>query len=226
MGIKYEEVLQRIKEERNSFGWSQDTISQKLRMTQSHYSKTESGKKRFSYQELRLLNDIGIDLDYVFTGQRAVKKQEYDLLVNCGSYLQNIVEVLYIVAQPFCKNLPVGKRIGYMKYILAESGSTKSIWRLIREYSGYTQREMAVLLGIDIKKYRRLEKKEVQPDSEIILALYNQFHISPLMLLGNCAGLSKEVCEILDSLEEKTRGEMLRFLQYVYHLLRKQEDRE
>ena len=47
MGIKYEEVLQRIKEERNSFGWSQDTISQKLRMTQSHYSKTESGKKRF-----------------------------------------------------------------------------------------------------------------------------------------------------------------------------------
>ncbi len=155
-----------------------------------------------------------------------MKKQEYDLLVNCGSYLQNIVEVLYIVAQPFCKNLPVGKRIGYMKYILAESGSTKSIWRLIREYSGYTQREMAVLLGIDIKKYRRLEKKEVQPDSEIILALYNQFHISPLMLLGNCAGLSKEVCEILDSLEEKTRGEMLRFLQYVYHLLRKQEDRE
>ncbi len=81
-------------------------------------------------------------------------------------------------------------------------------------------------MGIDIKKYRRLEKKEVQPDSEIILALYNQFHISPLMLLGNCAGLSKEVCEILDSLEEKTRGEMLRFLQYVYHLLRKQEDRE
>ena len=65
MGIKYEEVLQRIKEERNRFGWSQETISQKLKMTQSHYSKTESGKKRFSYQELRLLNDIGIDLDYI-----------------------------------------------------------------------------------------------------------------------------------------------------------------
>ena len=46
MSTSYQNVLERLKEERLARNWSQDQISQKLKMSQSHYSKVELGNLR------------------------------------------------------------------------------------------------------------------------------------------------------------------------------------
>ena len=61
---------------------------------------------------------------------------------------------------------------------------------------------MAETFGVDIKKYRELEKNRCLPDSEIIWRLYNLFQISPAVVLKDKKILIKELSFILESIEE------------------------
>ena len=45
----YEKVLERLLEERLNVGMEQDEIASIIGVTQSNYSKTERGMRRFSY---------------------------------------------------------------------------------------------------------------------------------------------------------------------------------
>ena len=55
MNESYQNVLERLKEERIRQNWSQEQICRQLRMSQSHYSKVELGKRRFTYYEVPYL---------------------------------------------------------------------------------------------------------------------------------------------------------------------------
>lgn len=44
-----------------------------LRMNQSHYSKVEHGRRRFTYYETQYLCEADIDSYYIFTGKGSVK---------------------------------------------------------------------------------------------------------------------------------------------------------
>lgn len=52
MGKIYQEVSNRLCEERKRLGYSQQQMGQLIRMSQSHYSKVELGKRRLSYYEV------------------------------------------------------------------------------------------------------------------------------------------------------------------------------
>lgn len=224
MSIGYDKVLKRLNEERKRNNWSQDFISRKLWITQSHYSKMESGKKRFSYKELQRLSEIGIDIQYIFTGQkeRSLKHQYFFQNYKKEDQLW-VLEILYIVIGWMCQKndesnyLQMCKRVEYMRYLLA--GRDKSnIWHLLRDYFDYTQKQMAALLCIDVKKYRHLENGDIFPDSEIIFLLCQHFKISPWMAMDDERGQYEEVCKILFSLNESSRDKILKFLKYAYHL--------
>ena len=62
-----------------------------------------------------------------------------------------------------------GQQADPISYILAADDDKRSIWYLLRTFYGYTQKQMELLMEIDIKKYRGLEREEIFPDSEIIL---------------------------------------------------------
>ena len=69
MSKDYADVLERLKEERERHKISQEEMGQLMRMTQSHYSKAELGKKRFSYYEMMYLCDSALDLYYIYSCQ-------------------------------------------------------------------------------------------------------------------------------------------------------------
>lgn len=222
MCIRYEDVLIRLKQERLRMQWTQKTVSKKLGMTQSHYSKAELGMKRFSYREMQSLNQIGVDVHYIFTGQKESLERYEALFKECGR------QELLCIASIFCalkdylnrKNTEggvqsVGRQTEPFRYLFAAEDDKRSIWYLLRAFYDYTQKEMAVLMEIDIKKYRSLEREEILPDSEIILTAYNQFHIPPLLLLEDYRGM---FCE-MPGLDLEKQERILEYLKEGYALI-------
>ena len=61
---------------------------------------------------------------------------------------------------------------------------------------------MAERLGVDIKKFRELEKDRCLPDSEIIWKLYNMFQISPAVVLQDKNSMINEISSLLEATEE------------------------
>lgn len=68
--------------------------------------------------------------------------------------------------------------------------------------TGSRQKPMAEKLGVDIKKFRELEKDRCLPDSEIIWKLYNLFRISPAVVLKDKNTMLNEISSLLETTEE------------------------
>ena len=67
--------------------------------------------------------------------------------------------------------------------LVLDCKKSSNIFLVIRHTTCSRQKSMAEKLGVDIKKFRELEKDRCLPDSEIIWKLYNLFHISPAVVL-------------------------------------------
>ena len=62
--------------------------------------------------------------------------------------------------------------------------------------------ESGYFIGVDIKKFRELEKDRCLPDSEIIWKLYNLFHISPAVVLKDKNSMINEISSLIEAAEE------------------------
>lgn len=74
MNATYNDVLDRIKEERRRLSLSQKEMSKYVHMNQSNYSKVEVGGRRLNYFELKYLCESPADVQYIFTGQKSDEK--------------------------------------------------------------------------------------------------------------------------------------------------------
>ncbi len=205
----YAEVLVRLKEERMKRNMNQTEISQKISMSQSHYSKAELGKKRFSYEQMRKLGGTGIDLHYVITSNISslLEHQTFWRNIRPDEYYF-FGQLFYVLAQRVCE-LQEGDRyeqlrgeIGLMRYVL--NNAPENVWRSVRDYYGYTQAELAHVLGFDLKKYGNLENEKTYPDSEDLYLLYKHFSIPPQLVLGDYWGIVRAICDVMNDLEKKT----------------------
>ena len=84
MQARYQEIAGRFREERERLGMTQEEFSRKLYMSQGHYCKAEQGKKRFTHNELQHLMEVGVDLHYVYTGERLIHSEYYTFFTGCG----------------------------------------------------------------------------------------------------------------------------------------------
>lgn len=80
MSATYQKFHERLKEERLRLELSQLEISQLLRMSQSHYSKAELGKRRLSYYEMQCLCETQANVFYIFTGEKC-KEELQDVVL-------------------------------------------------------------------------------------------------------------------------------------------------
>ncbi len=99
MDHDYQLVLRRLREERERRNLTQRLLCYNMKMLQSHYSRAESGNKRFSYNELKGLCTSDVDVLYVFTGKKSkneefLKAQEY-----CLEEILCFLNTLYNVAK-------------------------------------------------------------------------------------------------------------------------------
>ena len=211
MDESYQNVLQRLKEERKRKKWSQEQISRQLRMSQSHYSKVELGKRRFTYYEVQYLYGLDVDAHYIFTGQKSGTEQEV-FFSNCDyrelnfymHILAYVAEYLYVVRR-LSNWETVYKELKYIGYITAPDRINDNSLFALRRAVECSQQKMAEKLGVDIKKIRSMENGESLPDSEILWNLYQFFRIPPAVFIKSERGMVCAIGCILSMLGEENR---------------------
>lgn len=228
MDSEYLNVLRRLKEEREKLNLTQRLLCYRMKMLQSHYSRAESGSKRFSYYEIKGLCTSDVDVLYVFTGKKSKDEREVLNLQECGleeimCYLKTVYALAKAVKQTDAKRTSFGsiqKQLEYIQYGNGGAGAKGNIFYCVRERQDYTQQKMADMLGVDIKKLRELENGRILPDSEMIWKMYDLFQVSPAFILEDMGGLRKELNYVLDLLEEDDRKLVIRILTDEYKVLR------
>lgn len=207
MSASYNEVLKRLIEERKNLGLSQMEMARLVYITQSNYSKVEKGLQRLSYEELRYFSKAKVDIFYIFTGYRCTGKyienfQQYTYAELC-CYLGIIYFLIVLNGDKFNSEdwRNIVKRGKYISLIL-DYKKNPNIFLAIRHITDCRQKQMVEKLGVDIKKFRELEKDRCLPDSEIIWKLYNLFQVSPAVILKDKNTMLNEISSLLEATEE------------------------
>lgn len=207
MSASYNEVLSRLIEERKHWGLSQKEMAHLVHITQSNYSKVEKGLHRFSYEELKYLSKAKVDILYIFTGYRCTGKYVEYFRQYTYDELCCYLGIIYSLAvlKKYRTNteewVGIVKRVKYVPLVLGCKKSS-NIFLVIRHMTDNRQKVMAEKLGVDIKKYRELEKDRSLPDSEIIWKLYDLFNISPAVVLKDKNSIINEISSLLEAIEQ------------------------
>lgn len=205
MCISYNDVLKRLIEERNHMAWSQKEMSQHIHMNQSNYSKVELGLRRLSFYEVKQLYEAGIDVFYIYTGQRDSGRHA-NFFVQCSyAELLCFLNVFYSIALMRYQKEATEKWeeiLARLKYFSLQEKNQQfhNIFLLLRRSMGWQQQKMAEKLGVDVKKLRDLENGRKLPDSELLSRLYEFFRVSPAVVLENKKGLESEISVSLEKM--------------------------
>ena len=211
MNMCYEDVMRRLREERLSHGLSQEDLSRRIMITQGHYSKAEQAVKRFTYFEIKGLAEAELDLYYIYTGCRSGER--YRSLLGKCSYGELLCYLHMLISLTCClheeKKLNLGRdyyrQLCRVRYITGTADTDRiTVFLQLRQYEGQNQHEMAECLGMDVKKYRELERGALLPDSELIFKLYSLYQIPPDYVLKDTRGLQ---CEIESRMERAGAGQ-------------------
>ncbi len=220
MSSNYNDVLARLREQRLSKSLSQNEIAQIVHMTQSNYSKAELALRRLSFNELKCLCDSPIDVYYVFTGRESSSRYR-DFFDGCSYWeLCSYLNVIYSISSMQDKNEPLEQWKGILEQtsyipIIMGNQDSKNIFQALRNNMNCQQKKMAEKLGIDIKKFRDLEKGRCLPDSELFWRLYDLFRIPPAVLLEDKNGMASEIATVLDAIDIEYRESMFNILKMI-----------
>lgn len=170
---------------------TQEETSNLLGVTQSQFSKMELGKIIVSYKSLKCLMKEGWDVDYLVTGKESahevseltelmmqIEDHERRGVLNAVAWLleQGVNKCVSEVSFETKCEIEVLKR-------RADGSETDSVLQEIRKISGVSQIPMSEKLGVNIKKYRMLEKSKANPDAELLLRLYEVTGCKPSLLI-------------------------------------------
>ena len=197
----YEKVLERLLEERLNVGMEQDEIASIIGVTQSNYSKTGRGMRRFSYFQVKRLCETNMDINYIFTGEKSTG--HYNIEQYSYTELRAIMDmVVDMLLFEFSDNNEriMRHNLRCIKYFNIFNKHPYTNMKILRDIQGITQENMACEVGVDIKKYRMLEKGKSDPDSELIWMAYNDYGIAPGIILKDKKALAGYVKCILDEL--------------------------
>lgn len=190
MDNSYEEVVRRIAEYRKSRKLTQSEMAAKLGLTQGHYSKIEKGEKSITNDVLLRMHKIGMDMDYIVTGIKGGDGGIDDLVENCSPERKlnfiNII-ILYInmiLESESNQGLSCKKEFQIMEYNIHKNNGQDvgTVWNAIRRAQGLTQIEMASILDINIKSYRKIEKGISMPTAEELTNLYEKLGYYPTLI--------------------------------------------
>ena len=218
----YHLFVKRLKEEREKAKLTQKEIAARLRMSESHYSKAETARRRLSFFETKYLCETTLDVYYIFTGNRVNREYAGFLAESEYGELLCHYELVCMAAAQQRKNQTGGlgiedKRvIEYARYLLATEPTDKTIFKKQRQYGDCNQHQMAELLGVDSKKLRDLERGRLLPDSELIWIMSSRFKVPFSLVLKDKNGLRSEICYWLERMEADRRTSVLEIMQK-YH---------
>ena len=228
MNSYYEEFLKRLVQYRIRLNMTQETISRQLGITQSQLSKQELGKIIVPYKSLVSFMKMGWDVDYLLTGKsfRREESKLTDMLndveeVNYKPMLEFIAWTLARGIEKSASGLSMEDQceICILKMKCNED-TDESIMYEIRKIAGEAQIAMAERLGVNIKKYRALEKEQVFPDAELLLGIYEITGCRPSLFLMDDHIEDVIIDDLWSRVDSKRRKEILAIISQVEQFMR------
>lgn len=210
--MQYRLVVERLEAYRKNYHIVQVQMADLLEVTQSQYSKIELGKIKLSFDSVRKLYQSGWDIDMIITGETSVPllaELEGMLVESPGQELINSLKLCESAMEKWCSedktDMPVGCKL-MKNYLLSEKEMTPM--QRLRMICGESQVDMAEMIGVNIKKYRDLEKGKVNPDAELLANIYEKTACKPKFFLDETAyylSVVSEECKENPQKEEQVR---------------------
>lgn len=228
MSNHYEEFLKRLVQYRTQLNLTQEKISRELGITQSQLSKQELGKTIMTYKSLVKLMNMGWDVDYLFTGKSSVRKSSKLTALLEGAGTTERKSLLEFIAWALCKGISQSSQelsteekceISILK-MMSGKGADESIMYEIRRLSGEVQLSMAEKLGVNIKKYRALEKRKIYPDAELLLEIYEVTGCKPSLFLTTERIENRIIDDLWSRIAPKKKKEILVIVSQIHEFLR------
>ncbi|MDE6892166.1 MAG: helix-turn-helix domain-containing protein [Lachnospiraceae bacterium] len=228
MRDKYDNFLLRLNQYRLRLNMTQEDTSNELGITQSQYSKMELGKTIIPYKIMETLMKMGWDVDYLVTGKESFQNtSELNTLIDRveESYRKDLLGVAaWFLEQGINKcalniSFETKCEIGILKKMAMEE-NFESVLYEARKIAGIAQIPMSEKLGVNIKKYRKLEKKQICPDAELLLRIYEETGCKP-SLLFECADVGRLIInDLWNCITPPERKNILSLLEQVYGFLK------
>jgi transcriptional regulator with XRE-family HTH domain len=220
--LVYENVLERLRKERGRLSITKADMSRYLHMDQSNYRKAELGQyRRFSYFEVKSMSELGINVNYIYTGK--VKKViTLDFIEKLSvNRLKSILQIIYTIVELSYKedfNQQYKALLEELKYIffIKQNVNPSDIFLTVRRLKGYTQIKMADMIGVDVKKLRNLENGKKLPDSEIISKMYEVFKILPVVMIETKNCMLDTILYILDEIKKEDREKIVDIIKLLF----------
>lgn len=220
--LVYENVLERLREERGRLSITKADMSRYLHMDQSNYRKAELGQyRRFSYFEVKSMSDLGINVNYIYTGK--VKKViTLDFIEKLSvNRLKSILQIIYTIVELSYKedfNQQYKALLEELKYIffIKQNVNPSDIFLTVRRLKGYTQIKMADMIDVDVKKLRDLENGKKLPDSEIISKMYEVFKILPVVMIETKNCMLDTILYILNEIKKEDREKIVDIIKLLF----------
>ena len=213
--MDYEAIVKRLAAYRKECNLRQNDLAKQFKMTQSQYSKVESGKIKISFDNLYVLQMKGYDIDALILGESKQK------LLPCLEQLTHVEdEKQFVSLMKLCEwaweqweldgGVPEGIGGQLFKIWAGVDGRKDSQWvRLRKAYNDTSQMKMANQIGVNIKKYRLLEQEDAKPDAELLLNVYKLTECKPGFFMderGYYLSLINEACKGNERREEQLQA--------------------
>lgn len=213
--MDYNVIIGRLLAYRKEYHLRQNDLAMKLHMTQSQYSKVEIGRIKLSFENLSVLHAQGCDIDMLITGEKTGDilpfLEKMILIENVNQFVSRLKICEWALEQWQLEeedSEDIGDRL-LKAYVETDIESTKPFERLRKAYDGITQLEMASLVGVNIKKYRELEKDNIKPDAELLMNIYQNTKCKPSFFLDEKSyylSLLSEKCKDNPKREEQLKA--------------------
>lgn len=223
--MQYSLIVQKLQEYRTKSNILQSEMAEYLDITQSEYSKIELGKTKLSYEVLSKLYKKGCDIDMLIIGVETESVLPCVEKIYVESDSNSFVSWLKLCEWAMQhwrmedgRDAGIGNRL-LKTFVNAERDLTA--FEKLRVASGITQDKMVEILGVNIKKYRRLEKGIIQPDAELMAKIYEATKCKPSFFLDEnnyYLSLISEECRYGEKREEQ--------LQDLHSMQKKFEEKE
>lgn len=219
------QVINRLVEYRNQEGLLQNEMGEKMGVTQSHYCKIESGLSIISGKSLHYFDEAGGDMLWLLTGKKSSNGVLDNYFLKCT--LENerlrLIQALLWGTEEGLRISQIEMDISLQKsYRLLSYDSLKNglVWEKIRELEGLTQIQMARILEIDIKRYRKIEKEEIEEDAAILCTLYSKLHYSPMIIMDKTKFCLNQLNAIWEKFDWNLRIKLFEYVNICFGLLK------
>lgn len=232
MGQGYSEVVERLQLYRRTQRKTQEEMSVCMGVTQSHYAKLESGANVISYDCLKTFESNGGDINFLITGQYSESGPLDDCVKRCMTREGKLqMQRLIVWAVNLGLALEHGRGVllpetvyRNLRLVQMELDRPWSVWKSIRKLDEITQYQMAEILGMNIKRYVRLENEIIGPDAEILYRLYSGLSYTPYLAMPSSNYYLTECNAAWKSFSEEVKGGLYSMLSQGVELIRSSEE--